>query len=312
MDNRFYIGAFALVLSQTAIVNAQFLPDNDLDQQDVITEDANITQEQFNTIIDETAKPFYDYATKLGGTLIVNKLWTNKTVNANATQSAFGNKKWTVNMYGGLARRPEITQDGFRLVLCHELGHHFGGYPFVLQTGLFSKIWAADEGQADYFATNTCARMEWMAQPEVNAQFRATADSVAREKCDTVWSTVAEQNLCYRISAAGTSLAGLLNTLTNEKKAEKDKKPMPTFGTPDTTTVKTTNHQHPAAQCRLDTYLQGSLCVRERDLNNIPGKTSAGGKNSVASESEAALQSCMTFDGFDVGVRPTCWFKELH
>ena len=31
-------------------------------------------------------------------------------------------------MYGGLARRAEVTEDGFAMVLCHELGHHVSLY----------------------------------------------------------------------------------------------------------------------------------------------------------------------------------------
>ena len=71
------------------------------------------------------------------------------TVNANASQRG---RTWIVNMYGGLARRPEITPDGFAMVLCHELGHHMGGFPFV-------SGWAANEGQSDLFATLSCGRI---------------------------------------------------------------------------------------------------------------------------------------------------------
>ena len=47
--------------------------------------------------------------------------WKNDTVNANAQQRG---RNWIVNMYGGLARRPEIFFRRFAMVLCHELGHH--------------------------------------------------------------------------------------------------------------------------------------------------------------------------------------------
>lgn len=33
----------------------------------------------------------------------------------------------------------------------------------------------------------------------------------------------------------------------------------PAFDTPDTTVVKKTNHEHPKAQCRLDTTHSGSI-----------------------------------------------------
>src|SRR6478609_9034269 len=74
---------------------------------------------------------------------------------------------YRVHMYGGLARRPEVTPDGFTLVVCHEVGHHFGGYPFVRDA-----YWAANDGQADYFSTLACARRLWQNQPADNALAR--------------------------------------------------------------------------------------------------------------------------------------------
>jgi Zn-dependent protease with chaperone function len=53
-------------------------------------------------------------------------------------------------MFGGLARDPLVTKDGFSAVICHEIGHHIAGAP---RKG-FS--WASNEGQADYFATTKC------------------------------------------------------------------------------------------------------------------------------------------------------------
>ena len=49
--------------------------------------------------------------------------------------------KWVVAMFGGLARRPEVTKDAFQFVVCHEVGHHLAGWPFAYD-------WASNEGQS--------------------------------------------------------------------------------------------------------------------------------------------------------------------
>ena len=71
-------------------------------------------------------------------------------VNANCMRN---NGVVTVNMYGGLARRPEVTPEGFALVLCHELGHAYGGTPYI-----FQQAQIAAEGQADYYGEQTCLK----------------------------------------------------------------------------------------------------------------------------------------------------------
>ena len=89
---------------------ASFLPENDLHLQD-IPEGAGLTEQEFNDVID-LAEEFYAPLLKesYGVTAKFNRLWSTNTVNANASQRG---RTWIVNMYGGLARRPEITPDGF-------------------------------------------------------------------------------------------------------------------------------------------------------------------------------------------------------
>jgi hypothetical protein len=92
--------------------------------------------------------------------LIVFGSWASNTVNAYAEKS---DKKVMVTIYGGLARHKAITKDGFIAVLCHELGHHFGGYPKKS-----TNKWSSAEGQADYYASMKCLRRLW--KNEDNAQ----------------------------------------------------------------------------------------------------------------------------------------------
>lgn len=275
------------------LAKADFLPPNDLHLEDGIIRSSDITESEFNAIIDEVIE-IYEPIIKGAhrGRLKVNRLWSNPTVNASATQ-IFGS--WEINMYGGLARRPEITPDGFAMVVCHELGHHLAGYPF-------SGAWAADEGQSDYFATHTCGRLLWKDQSERNAEARSQIDEFPKRACDAQWTDSSEQNLCYRLMLAARSTAELLSS--QERKAIG-------WDTPDPAVVKSTYHGHPRGQCRLDTYMAGALCGLQFDSNLIPGKELGWSRNSAEAEKLSARYTCTQYAKFDVGTRPRCWFKPL-
>lgn len=272
---------------------ATILPKNNLHLQDRLF-DSTMTEERFNDIIDSVTVVYEPIVSSFGANLVVDKDWEDPTVNAYANQSG---KKWTVAMFGGLARRPEVTDDGFAMVVCHELGHHLAGYPFY-----GSDDWAASEGQSDYFASHTCAKRIWKNETEKNAEFKKSVDAFAKSKCDVSYTDPNEQNLCYRIAMAGKSLAKLLAALRTGAE--------PKFDTPDMNKVTKTKASHPAAQCRLDTYFAGSLCLKDGPVSLIPGKGDKDGNNSVNAEKTAFGYSC--FDKPELSVRPRCWFKSIQ
>jgi len=274
-------------------------PPNRLHLQDNISRSANITEEKFNQIIDDVLKYWVPIAQAKGVTLVASKDWNDSTVNAYANQSG---KTWTVAMFGGLARRPEVTEDGFALVVCHELGHHFGGYSFYGRAE-----WASAEGESDFFATNVCAKVIWGMQAQRNMAFRGLRNvpQSVKTACETVWTGNANaQGWCLRAAPGGYSLATLLGALGGD--------PAPNFDTPDKTVVTKTNPDHPRAQCRLDTYMSGALCTKKWDMNIIPAKNFPGGQDTAAAEVEAMKFSCFQKEGFKTGTRPNCWFKALN
>lgn len=287
---RFAATALSIAASFTAF--GSILPPNDLHLEDNLEMVANMTEEEFKDIIEGVISLYREPAAAQGATLKVNAMWTNSTVNASAQQMG---KNWIINMYGGLARRDEVTPDGFAMVVCHELGHHFAGFAFKGQS------WAANEGQSDYFATHACARRVWGKQSDVNAKFRTSVGEFEKSKCDEAHTEQADKDLCYRTSAAGLSLATLLSKLGNSGE--------PKFDTPDAKTVVRTNDNHPAAQCRLDTYFQAALCNKPFDAMLIPGKKASGGRNSLDAEKDSAKYTCTELDGKSYGTRPSCWFR---
>ena len=201
-------------------------------------------------------------------------------------------------MFGGLARRPEVTPDGFALVLCHELGHHLGGYVMASDSDM---DWASNEGQSDYFATEACAKEIWKNDLEENAKHRALVLPFAKSLCDKNYQQQIERDLCYRSSNAGLSLASLLATLRNSE--------LPKFETPSRDVVQKTIDEHPEAQCRLDTYMAGAVCTVPFERSIIPGKGLAQGGASLEAEMFAGQSSCMARDGWVSAQRPRCWFK---
>ncbi len=267
--------ALASVPALGAGMVKSFAPENDLEKFDDL-EEHNISQAEFEAVI-ARAEAFYKPLIRSvhGANLSVIHDWTNPTVNAYAMRS--GNN-WIVHMFGGLARRPEITVDGFEMVLCHELGHHLSGFPF-------SQTWAANEGGSDYFATLSCARQLWKDEADLNFMASLEVPAYPKRLCDASWSEQADRNLCYRSVQAGKSLADFLSQGSAR------------YETPDQSVVTKTNNAHPAGQCRLDTYLAGAICKTQFDSKVIP-----------RDERRSSRVSCLE-SRQEAGFRPKCWFK---
>ena len=241
-----------------------------------------LTEQQFNDVMDRIEKLNAPIVAQAGGTLSINRKWNDATVNASAEQ--FGSS-WILNMYGGLARHPEVTVEGMALVACHELGHHLGGAPKI--SGVFGgDNWATNEGGADYYATLKCLRNYFAEDDNQTIIASADIDPVISNGCLKQFSDKADQLICERISMAGQSVAYLFMDLSKDAK--------PSWSTPDPSVVTQMDDEHPATQCRMDTYLAGDLCHVDKSVPN--------------SKTDYKEGSCV--QGVDdVGFRPRCWFK---
>ena len=211
-----------------------FMEANDLNLQDGMFM-SNVSEEMFNLIVDTGTKLYKPFADKNKETLTINKLWDDTTVNAN-TQRMFG--KVTINMYGGLARRPEVSPPAFALVMCHELGHAYGGTPYISS---WQKM--AAEGQADYYGAKVCLKKVIEALKSEFPTFDATP---------FIEKTCGNDEICSFGLYAGEGLGALL--------ASMKKSAVPNYETPDPLVVTETVLSYPATvQCRLDTYLAGTM-----------------------------------------------------
>jgi len=253
---------FSQAFSCDALGLTGFAPENNRKIEVGDKASNNMTKEMFLDAVLRVSSVYEPIVKEKGGKLIMNNRWDDATVNASAQQSG---TNWQVNMYGGLARHPLVTVDGFMMVVCHELGHHIGGAP---RKGGWGSAWASNEGQSDYFAGLKCMRRVLEKEDNIAIVSKMEIDAEATAKCESIYKSASEVALCQRIAMAGKSLAMLLGDLGGNSNVK--------FTTPDTSKVARTNDNHPQAQCRLDTYFQGSLCDKAIS-DDVDGKDSLKG-----------------------------------
>ncbi len=258
-----------------------FAPENNvrISQWDKATN--GMTEQRFNAIISRVSTLYAPVVKSMRGKLDMINNWSDDTVNAYAHRTG---STWHVSMFGGLARHPLITEDGFMGVVCHELGHHIGGAP---KKGGWFGSWASNEGQADYFATLKCLRRVLGSDDNLSITSNMKIDEEVTTNCELVYKSASEVALCQRVAMAGKSLASLLGSLGSTGAVA--------FNTPDKSVVSKTDDNHPAAQCRLDTYFSGVLCDKDV-LDDVDNKDPIKG-------------TCVKSDGHQFGVRPLCWYK---
>jgi hypothetical protein len=277
---------------------ATFLPFDAYEKDVPKMGSSDMTEKEFREIIRNMHNAFAPVVKKHGGNLSIAGDWKSEKLNAGA-QQLMGT--WRVLISGALARRPELTADGFTLILCHELGHHLAGFSLSPPAMPLDGIWSANEGQSDYFAAHACARMVWSEEREKNRQSRELVSPYVKERCDAAFGDEDSQNLCYRTNLGNESVIATMAAIM--------KKEMPRFETPNPTVVEKTVNSHPEIQCRLDSSFQGSLCSVDFNFNMIPGKNVKGGQFGKQAEMEAAQSSCTTIYKHVVGNRPACWFR---
>lgn len=260
-----------------------FAPENDMKIALGSKSDKGLSVEQWTSVLDNFEKVFAPVVAEKGATLKLERNWEDATVNAYASREG---KEWTVAMFGGLARHEVVTMDGFLVVACHELGHHIGGAP---KKGWFGS-WASNEGQSDYFGTLKCFRMMSEAQLLPPQETFVETPELVVNSCAAAHVAPEDQKLCERAAMAALSISTLLNELSGGTV------PLD-FGTPDPAVVRLTDHSHPKAQCRLDTYFAGALCgvshhEEVSQTNSFQGTCNVGMGDPV------------------ITARSSCWFKE--
>ncbi|MCM2351722.1 MAG: hypothetical protein NDI69_17025 [Bacteriovoracaceae bacterium] len=268
-----------LAFSDSSRSACTFLPENNVTIP-ISEKSEGLSEAQYHQVIDKFAAKYTSILEKISKTLTIHRLWEDPRVNAATTRK--GNEV-ILRLYGGFARHPKITQDGYALVLCHELGHHLGGAP---KKDLAGASWASTEGQADYYATLKCLRKVFRDDDNLASINEMKVPLLIKEQCSMPFKTDWEKALCIRTAMAGIDVA---NVMSKTKREE-----APDVSNPDQSVVDSTMEAHPGTQCRLDTYFQGSICE-------------VSSYKPVSSKDERR-GTCHPLNGHQSGIRPGCWF----
>ncbi|WP_437578894.1 hypothetical protein [Sorangium sp. So ce887] len=202
--------------------------------------------------------------------------------------------------------RAGLTRDLATFIGCHEVGHALGGFPFKdgppqrtqvdgLAEGQFGTV-SASEGQADYFASKDCLARIWGDDIDENSAYRTRVSPATQARCDGVWASDAERDLCYRVAAVANDFGIWLGRTP----ASTD--------TPSTRVLTGTNVNNMAAQCRVDTIFAGALCPVRNPGADIPGLVPPYARLveiDPTVEADAAYAACAE----GPGARPRCWFR---
>ncbi|MGE3683480.1 MAG: ImmA/IrrE family metallo-endopeptidase [Bdellovibrionales bacterium] len=201
----------------------------------------------------------------------------------------------TVSIDGGLLTSPRLTPDGFRFILCHELGHLFGGAPRRGLPAEWTGVTAADglsvmssEGQADFYAGAVCFRHLVRGQDHSVALASDTYKITPRlaRMCDRAWGLGSEESLiCRRAALGGENLLLLVKDFAIS------------FETPDPQIAPVLVRDIlPGRQCRLDTIVAAATCRREGAENSL-----------VMSPTDPIPNGC---PGQPEAERPPCWYRQ--
>lgn len=273
-------------LSASASILPQILPPAESfqpDQQSFLRK--GISEETFNEILQFFESLYKDEVKALGGELSIDGEWSRGETGAFAMRYS---GKWTVTVYGGLARHHAMTVDGLAHVVCHELGHHLGGAP--KKEEVLWKSWTSVEGQADYYASAKCIEryIENIGKtfPDSN---RYPATPFMKKSCDLAiknGKSYSSNQICIRALKAAFAAEEMVRLSLGYEKIS--------FETPDTSTISKTDEKHPKPQCRLDTLLNAALCPID--------------SHEEFDDDDHKVGSCHQLY-FPEHKRPSCWFK---
>ena len=179
-------------------------------------------------------------------------------------------------------KHPNLSEDAFTYSFCHELGHIFAGSPFYKDASHLSA-----EGQADYWAAAVCLKKVFRTFPEVKLTH---PDPFVKLNCDSQFSDLNEQAICYRIAQAGMDFMTAIS-FDIAKLGQIDNTGF--YRKPEFTRKETYfSDGYPTLQCRVETIAAGAFCNTSE--NNWDKKVTNW--------------SCSNL----VAARPGCWFKNSN
>lgn len=245
---------------------------------------STVTLAEYNSIFDKIRRIYTPIFAQSGFELLLESDWNDGTLQAFSTAKIKNPHRRKVYVSGGYARKNLQSKETLLTTICHEIGHHLGGYP-----QMSGQSWPASaEGQADYYATSKCMKLVLQDEVALNKQIAESADvpEFVKDECSKQFSTSDEQNLCIRLAVASEKQGQSFMSETMASFIHLDNM--------DTSKVDSIDYTHPRASCRMTTLYQGALC-------NLNPRT-------AFSINEELTGGCHAKNGHQLGVRPLCWF----
>lgn len=237
-----------LLLILTLSTYASFFPKNDLRLPVAENED-----NKYETLIIN----FSNFI--LEKNIITRIDWLNEGVNAYAS---IENGQKYITLLGGLLRHPTFNENILSLILCHEVGHHFGGTPYKKDDNGEDR-WSSVEGKSDYYASNLCLKEFYSAfQPTIKIP-----NKDVKNYCLQFESKSTDYNFCISLVSSALDTARFAYKISGTRRGSR--LIFPNINKKDSSIVSKTIETHPSPQCRLDTFLIASL-VNEDNEKNYP------------------------------------------
>lgn len=196
----------------------------------------------------------------------------------------------TLKIDDGYYANPKLSDDGFRFMVCHELGHVVGSAPRMEAPAMYDGILddqgnipISAEGQADYYAAAKCMRLVLAGQDAAAYMKAHAAPPAVSQKCARAFPDAEESALCERIMLAGKNF---LDSFARSFPSSFDDQAPPA--------KESLLGEHPPAQCRLDTVAAGALCPISAEAR--------------VDDVDPSIGFCTT-ENYPEGARPACWFK---
>lgn len=268
--------AFTISVQARFLEQDIYLPESELNSITKVSND-------FKELVKRIHKHYDNEINHKGAILKVDYDLSSSAVNAYASREK---NIWKITFKGGLLRHKKFDRDLFALILCHELGHHIGGSPLKFP-GHVDRGWVSTEGQADYFATNSCLKKLFHHEDNAGIISNIKLPIQIVDGCAN-FQNINDQNLCKRSSLIAIKGGEFTRSLGRTRRGYKY--PLPKIDNPDQTVVKKTSIMHPNPQCRLDTYFQGSLCTAIEFPLSDP------------------YSNCADIYSAYSGARPRCWY----
>jgi predicted SprT family Zn-dependent metalloprotease len=164
---------------------------------------------------------------------------------------------FSIMLYGGYVRAKGSTFQLIALTLCHEMGHYLGGAPKQRLENKNQEGWSSSEGQADWFAAQSCMpKLFQFFKKSKPQRLQIDLNLVDKKLCQTssLKSVLVEQ--CQWILSAGLNFTGFAKHYYDRSLEPASLQKMASEK-PDVTLHST----YPSLQCRLDTFHFGAMCT---------------------------------------------------